>query len=147
MYTGRGPSATSMHLGHAIPFILTKYLQDLFALPLVIQITDDEKYLFRDIALDDSSAEEMISNNIKDIIAFGFDPHRTFIFRNSQYMGAMYPTVLKLQKAMTLSSVKNTFGLTDSDNIGKCAFPATQAAPCFASAFAPHVLPINSSHN
>lgn len=60
LYTGRGPSATSMHLGHAIPFILTKYLQDTFALPLVIQITDDEKYLFRDIALDDCRTEEMI---------------------------------------------------------------------------------------
>ena len=26
LYTGRGPSAESMHMGHTIPFIFTKYL-------------------------------------------------------------------------------------------------------------------------
>ncbi len=28
LYTGRGSSTESMHLGHLIPFKLTKYLQD-----------------------------------------------------------------------------------------------------------------------
>lgn len=32
-----------MHLGHLIPFMFTKYLQDAFDCPLVIQMTDDEK--------------------------------------------------------------------------------------------------------
>ena len=27
LYTGRGPSSDSMHLGHLIPFIFTKWLQ------------------------------------------------------------------------------------------------------------------------
>jgi len=27
LYTGRGPSAEALHLGHAIPFIMTRYLQ------------------------------------------------------------------------------------------------------------------------
>lgn len=27
LYTGRGPSSDSMHLGHLIPFMFTKYLQ------------------------------------------------------------------------------------------------------------------------
>jgi len=48
LYTGRGPSAESMHLGHAIPFIFTQYLQRVFDVPLVIQITDDEKFIFKD---------------------------------------------------------------------------------------------------
>jgi hypothetical protein len=43
LYTGRGPSSESMHLGHLIPFIFTKYLQDAFGCCLVIQMTDDEK--------------------------------------------------------------------------------------------------------
>ncbi|EPY28570.1 tryptophanyl-tRNA synthetase [Strigomonas culicis] len=136
LYTGRGPSSGSMHIGHVIPFLLTKYLQDALGLPLVIQITDDEKFLFRDVPFEGQKAEEVISNNIKDIIAFGFNPRTTFIFRNTDYMGEMYKTILPLQRCMTGSSVKNTFGLTDSDNIGKFAFPATQAAPCFSSAFA-----------
>jgi tryptophanyl-tRNA synthetase len=26
LYTGRGPSAEALHLGHAIPFIMTRYM-------------------------------------------------------------------------------------------------------------------------
>jgi tryptophanyl-tRNA synthetase len=37
LYTGRGPSSGSLHLGHLIPFMFTKYLQDAFDVPLVVQ--------------------------------------------------------------------------------------------------------------
>lgn len=30
LYTGRGPSSDALHLGHLIPFMFTKYLQDAF---------------------------------------------------------------------------------------------------------------------
>lgn len=135
LYTGRGPSSAAMHLGHAIPFTLTCYLQRALRLPVVIQITDDEKYLFRNLSFSDSEGEKRIRDNIKDIIAFGFDPRRTFIFRNTSYMGQLYPTVLALQRAMTAGAVRHTLGLRDDDNIGKFAFAATQAAPCFATCF------------
>ena len=36
LYTGRGPSSEALHMGHAIPFIINKYLQDAFDVPLVI---------------------------------------------------------------------------------------------------------------
>jgi len=39
LYTGRGPSSDSMHLGHCIPFIFTQWLQEVFDCPLVIQLT------------------------------------------------------------------------------------------------------------
>lgn len=139
LYTGRGPSARSMHVGHVIPFLLTRYLQEALGLPAVIQITDDEKYFFRDIPFCGTTAGELVIDNIKDIIAFGFDPQKTFIFRNTAYMGEMYPTVIQVQRLLTLSAVKNTLGINDSDNVGKAAFPAIQAAPCFSGAF-PRVL-------
>ncbi len=44
LYTGRGPSSDALHLGHLIPFMFTKYLQEAFNVPLVIQMTDDEKF-------------------------------------------------------------------------------------------------------
>ena len=47
LYTGRGPSSESLHLGHMLPFIFTKWLQDALDVPLVIQMTDDEKFLFK----------------------------------------------------------------------------------------------------
>ena len=143
LYTGRGPSALTMHLGHALPMILCKQLQDAFHCPMVIQITDDEKFLFRDIPLEKMGA--IATNNIKDIIAFGFDPRSTFIFRNTSYMGEMYPTVLELQRLFTVNAVKHTFGFDDSDSVGKLAFAATQAAPCFVSSFR-RVLPIRGNN-
>ena len=36
LYTGRGPSADALHLGHAIPMLFTRYLQRVFDVPLVI---------------------------------------------------------------------------------------------------------------
>ena len=47
LYTGRGPSQDLMHLGHLMPFIFTKYLQDAFNIPLVIMLSDDEKYFHK----------------------------------------------------------------------------------------------------
>ena len=47
LYTGRGPSSEALHLGHMIPFHFTKWLQDTFDCPLVIQLTDDEKFIFK----------------------------------------------------------------------------------------------------
>lgn len=38
LYTGRGASSGSLHLGHLVPFMFTKYLQDAFDVPLIIQV-------------------------------------------------------------------------------------------------------------
>ena len=38
LYTGRGPSSEALHLGHLVPFQFTKWLQDAFNAPLVIQV-------------------------------------------------------------------------------------------------------------
>ena len=43
----QGPSSGSLHMGHMVPFMFTKWLQDAFDVPLVIQLTDDEKTLWR----------------------------------------------------------------------------------------------------
>lgn len=138
LYTGRGPSANSMHIGHLLPFYLCNSLQETFKVPLVIQITDDEKFLFRDIKLD--ALDKMTIENIKDIIACGFDKDRTFIFRNTEYLGEMYMTILQIQRHFSTNAVQKTFGFTGSDSVGKLSFAATQAAPAFASSF-PKVLP------
>ncbi|ETV74494.1 tryptophan-tRNA ligase [Aphanomyces astaci] len=133
LYTGRGPSSGSLHLGHLIPFTFTAWLQKVFDVPLVIQLTDDEKFLFKDQTLEES--EVMAWENSKDIIACGFDPAKTFIFRNADYIGAMYPEILKIQKCVTYNQVRGIFGFSGSDNIGKSAFPAVQACPSFPQTF------------
>ncbi|KAB0390649.1 hypothetical protein E2I00_010616 [Balaenoptera physalus] len=136
LYTGRGPSSEAMHVGHLIPFIFTKWLQDVFNVPLVIQMTDDEKYLWKDLTLDQAYGYAV--ENAKDIIACGFDIKKTFIFSDLDYMGmspGFYKNVVKIQKHVTFNQVKGIFGFTDSDCIGKISFPAIQAAPSFSNSF------------
>ncbi|GLE00441.1 hypothetical protein PINS_up009198 [Pythium insidiosum] len=133
LYTGRGPSSGSLHMGHLIPFTFTAWLQKVFDVPLVIQLTDDEKFLFKDQTLAES--RQMMLENAKDIIACGFDVKKTFIFADTEYIGHMYPQILKVQKCVTYNQVRGIFGFTGSDNIGKSAFPAVQAVPSFPQTF------------
>lgn len=136
LYTGRGPSSQSLHLGHLIPFIITKWLQETFDVPLVIQLTDDEKVLWKDLKIEE--AIKMARENAKDIIAIGFDVSKTFIFNNLEFMGkcpAMYQNIIRIQRCVTFNQVKGIFGFGDSDIIGKIGFPAAQAAPALSSTF------------
>jgi hypothetical protein len=50
----QGPSSEALHLGHLVPFMFTKYLQDAFNVPLVIQLTDDEKSLWKGLDIDEA---------------------------------------------------------------------------------------------
>ncbi|KAK4016550.1 hypothetical protein OUZ56_031507 [Daphnia magna] len=136
LYTGRGPSSTSIHMGHLIPFLFTKWLQEVFNVPLVIQLTDDEKFIWKNLKMEE--AQKLAVENAKDIIALGFDIEKTFIFSDLQFVGqcpAFYQNMVRIQKCVNFNQVKSIFGFTDSDSIGKISFPATQAAPAFSSSF------------
>ncbi|KAF8415895.1 hypothetical protein L210DRAFT_3512055 [Boletus edulis BED1] len=135
LYTGRGPSSDSVHMGHMIPFVFTKWLQDVFDVPLVIQLTDDEKFLFKhELKLDD--VRRFSRSNAKDIIAVGFNPKKTFIFSNLEFVGGVfYHNVVKISRQISYNQSKATFGFTDSDNIGKVHFCSIQAAPSFSNSF------------
>lgn len=50
-------------------------------------------------------------DNIKDIIALGFDPEKTFIFIDSEYMGTMYPNVARMQRNINMTTLRAIFGL------------------------------------
>jgi tryptophanyl-tRNA synthetase len=136
LYTGRGPSSGSLHFGHLIPFVFCKYLQDVFNAPLVIQMTDDEKILWKNIPFSDMKV--YLRENVKDIITIGFDITKTFIFSDLEYVGHMYPNIVKIQKSVNVNQAKSIFGFTDQHNIGQIAFAAIQAAPSFPTSF-PHM--------
>jgi len=137
LYTGRGPSSEALHIGHLVPFHFTQWLQEAFKVPLVIELTDDEKFLFKE-GLTLEEAHRLGYENAKDIIACGFDPDLTFIFSDVDYMGTMYPVVAKIQKAITFNQVRGAFGFDGSANIGKVSFAAIQASPSFPVTF-PHM--------
>jgi tryptophanyl-tRNA synthetase len=129
LYTGRGPSS-GIHLGHMVPWIFTKWLQDKFRAPLWFQVTDDEKYLFRDFEkLEDSRT--IAYDNILDIIAIGFDPKLTKIFIDTEYIRHLYPMAVQIAKRVTFSTAKAVFGFDESYNIGQIFYTAMQSVPCF----------------
>ena len=137
LYTGRGPSSDALHMGHCVPFIFCQYLQRVFDVPIVIQITDDEKYIYRpELNLEGKNGTiEMGKANIKDIIAFGFDPEKTFIFSDIDYIKQLYPNIIRVQKHVNYNQIKGIFGFNESDNVGKFAFPPVQATPAFSNSF------------
>ena len=69
-----------------ILFNTTRYLQDAFNVPLLIQLTDDEKFLWKD-GLKLEEANRLAYENAKDIIACGFDKKNTFIFADMDFIG------------------------------------------------------------
>ncbi|KAG2184413.1 hypothetical protein INT43_000322 [Umbelopsis isabellina] len=135
LYTGRGPSSSSMHLGHLVPFVFCQWLQEVFDVPLVIQLTDDEKYLFKPtLTVDD--CRKFARDNAKDIIACGFNPEKTFIFNDFDFVGGeFYHNVVKISRCITANQSRSTFGFVDTDCIGKYHFVSVQAAPSFSNSF------------
>jgi tryptophanyl-tRNA synthetase len=124
LYTGRAPSL-GMHLGHLLPFLLTKWLQEKFKVNAYVEITDDEKFLSNDdLSLD--MTRKFAAENVLDIIAIGFDPERTFIFQDTEYIRNMYPLAVKIAKKLTFSQLRSTFGFDNSINPGLLFYPALQ---------------------
>ena len=119
LYTGRGPSG-KMHLGHLIPIIFTKWLQDTFNCDLWFQFTDDEKFLVKDISYE--QIQKNMHENMLDIIALGFKPSKTHFLIDTQHASLIYPHAVKVAKKITNSMVKASFGFNDSTNIGLSFF-------------------------
>ncbi|KAF2704702.1 tryptophanyl-tRNA synthetase-like protein [Pleomassaria siparia CBS 279.74] len=139
LYTGRGPSSGSMHIGHTIPFEFTKWLQDVFDVPLVIMLTDDEKFLFKE-KLTQPEVYQFARENAKDIIAIGFDPKKTFIYIDSEFFTSGFNRHFNLnstefEKKVTNNQVRGAFGFDGSTNIGSNAFAAKQCVAAFASSY------------
>lgn len=129
LYTGRGPSGP-VHIGHLIPWIFTKYLQEKFKTRLYFQMTDDEKFVVYDEAnLQETTA--LARENALDLIALGFEPKDTFIIYDVQDIDLLYDIALEVAKRITYSTARATFGFQDSTNLGWIFYPAVQAVPCF----------------
>jgi tryptophanyl-tRNA synthetase len=127
LYTGRGPSDHT-HIGHLVPWIFTKWLQDKFHAKLIFQLTDDEKFLFNE-NLDLDKTHSLALDNALDIVALGFDPKLTEIIIDTDRSNMLYPQAIKIAKKITFSTVKATFGFDTSANIGMIFYTSIQAVP------------------
>ncbi|KAF2805145.1 tryptophanyl-tRNA synthetase [Mytilinidion resinicola] len=139
LYTGRGPSAGSLHVGHSIPFEFTKWLQDVFDVPLVIMLTDDEKFLFKE-GLTIEAVKKFSIENAKDAIAMGYDLKKTFIYSDFLFMGSgsnghFYENAMEFSKLVNFNQMRGAFGFDGSTSSGRVFFPNLQCVAAFASSY------------
>lgn len=141
--TGRGPSE-KMHIGHLVPFLIAKSLQEKYDCEVFIPISDDEKFYVKE-NLTYENVLKYGEDNILDIIALGFKPGKTFIFQDFKYP-QIYNYAARVAKRMTYSTAKAAFGLKPENNIGWSFYPAMQAAhilfPQFKRGKHPTLVPV-----
>jgi tryptophanyl-tRNA synthetase len=130
LYTGRAP-AGPMHIGHLLPFVFAKWLQDRFGAEIYIQIPDEEKFLAKDLSETLDDIHKIAVDNVHDIIALGFKPNKTKIFYDTEYAGKLYRQAVRVAKHITFSTVKDAFGWGNETNIGALFYTSMQAVPAF----------------
>jgi len=129
LYTGRGPSGHT-HIGHLVPWVFAKWLQQKFDTTLYFQLTDDEKFFAKEgLTLEETKL--FAYENALDFIALGFDPEKTKIIVNTQNIKTLYPIAAQVAKKINFSNTKAVFGFKNETNIGMIFYTALQSAPCF----------------
>ncbi|MCX6742513.1 MAG: tryptophan--tRNA ligase [Candidatus Pacearchaeota archaeon] len=129
LYTGRAPSGET-HIGHLVPWVFTKWLQDKFGCELWFQFPDDEKFMFKQ-NLSYEEVQKYTYENMLDVIALGFNPKKTHFILDTKHAGLLYPEAIKVAKKITFSTVKAVFGFTNDTNIGSIFYTSMQTVPAF----------------
>ncbi len=129
LYNGRGPSA-DLHIGHLVPWILSKWFVDTFHVDYFFELTDDEKFLVKEgYTLEQTN--RYAYENALDLIALGFTPDKLHIIVDTEDIKYLYKIAVKVGKKLTLSTIKHTFGFTDSTNVGAAFFPTLEISVAF----------------
>ncbi|WP_135821981.1 tryptophan--tRNA ligase [Halostella litorea] len=120
--TGVGPSGP-LHLGHVFPFYFAKALQERTGAHVYVPVSDDEKLFTRDLTAGEVRGH--LRENLRDLLAVGFDPERTRIVIDTADAGALYPQATRFAAGITQSTVEATYG--EPRNAGESFYPAMQA--------------------
>ncbi len=129
LYTGRGPSGHT-HIGHLVPWVFAKWLQEKFDTNIYFQLTDDEKFFAKqDLTL--QQTRNFAYENALDFIALGFKPEKTKIIINTRNIRTLYPIAAEVAKKINFSNTKAVFGFTGETNVGMIFYTSLQSAPCF----------------
>lgn len=130
LYTGRGPSTSSFHLGHLIGLKLTLSLyQKYFSSNKIFFMLSDDEKIFRD-NIDDKIMKKNIETTILMLNKIGFNISNTFIKKNSIGLNEKeYSILIKLMNTLSFHQLKNIYG--DKNNIGDYFYFFIQMIPCF----------------
>ena len=135
-YSGRGPSSEALHLGHLLPLQFAAEMQQAFDCITVIQMSDIEKFHFKQGDLDEFMG--YVESNAKDLIACGFNPEKTFVFSAFKYLPFMQPLVEILNKKTNINQMNKIYGFDINSSVGHVSWPNEQIIPSMSGAF-PHL--------
>lgn len=121
--TGVGPSGP-MHLGHAMVFYFAKRLQDALGARVYVPCSTDEKYWFTDQT--PAETGEYLEDNLRDLLAVGFDPELTRVVVDTEDADVVYPLATAFAKDVTQSTLEAVYGTPE--NVGQAFYPAVQTA-------------------
>ncbi len=119
--TGVGPSGP-MHLGHVLPFYVARRLQETTGAEVYVPVSDDEKYL---TGSDRETIGRATKENLRDVLAVGFDPERTHVVIDTADADVVYPLAVRLAEGLTPATVAAAYG--EPANVGTAFYPAVQA--------------------
>ncbi len=123
--SGLNASGT-LHIGHKPLFDTNLFFQKKYGIPVFIPISDDESYVAGKV----KDQKEALANSLelaKELIAYGFDPKKTYFIIDQIYTN-IYNFAIKLSKKINLSEIKASYGYKNEENIGLHFYPAVQAA-------------------
>ncbi|MBZ6494845.1 tryptophan--tRNA ligase [Natrinema longum] len=120
--TGRGPSGP-MHLGHVLPLYLAKRFQEETGATVFVPLSDDEKFLAKEQSF--AAIGEHTRENLRDVLAVGFDPEKTRIVVDTADADVIYPIAVRFAKHLTPATVEAVYG--EQDTVGLQFYPAVQA--------------------
>lgn len=123
--SGLNASGT-LHIGHKPVFDTNLFFQKKYGIPVFIPISDDESYVTGKV----KDQKEALVNSLelaKELIAYGFDPKKTYFIIDQIYTN-IYNLAIKLSRKINYSEIKATYGYTPEENIGLHFYPAVQSA-------------------
>ena len=110
-----------------LPIVTTNlFFQREYGTPVFIPISDDESYVTGKV----KSQKEALANSLelaKELIAYGFDPRKTYFIIDQIYTN-IYNLAIKLSRKINISEIKATYGYKNEENVGLHFYPAVQAA-------------------
>ncbi len=128
LYTGRGPSQGSFHIGHLPGIQVIKAMQAYLGSKIFFMISDDEK-IFRD-DIQQAKMAENVANTIGQLRKLGLTEATTYYHINSAGISAEhYAILIRLLGMTNINTLNNIFG--EKTNVGEYFYPLYQILPCF----------------
>lgn len=128
LYTGRGPSHGSFHIGHLPGIQLIKAFQTFLGSKIFFMISDDEK-IFRD-DIDSAKMAENVANTLEQLAKLGLTEATTQYHINSAGISAEhYGILIRLLGMTSINTLNHVFG--EKTNVGEYFYPLYQILPCF----------------